>query len=352
MIHKNIGTAFDMIRSGFETPNRIYERIVEETTTGEYEGDFPFVISYKNFVKNTQELLSDPSFLTGNNSKYNVLEMLLEEPFEEYDIVKDEYGQPVCGKGPFIGHNNFDSTFEFLNDLKESIRNGWHNVQYIGPLRHTPERFYQKNFNFKDSVGIKGEHLAEMIYADEARKASLNRWLTQLGIEYKADVCKLSVSDPDIDLYVMKLTDKYDINVSPADVGFGVSQIMPIITQTVSSKNRLILIEQPEIHLHPKLQAEMADLFISSAKGPDKNTFVLETHSEHLLLRIMRRMRETATGKLEHPEYALTPDDVSVLYVESIDGRSIVREMPLNEYGELVVPWPGGFFEEGLREMF
>jgi hypothetical protein len=70
-----------------------------------------------------------------------------------------------------------------------------------------------------------------------------------------------------------------------------------------------------------------------------------------LILRIMRRMRETFEGKLPDGLPPLRPADVAVLYVEPHGARSIVREMPLNERGELVKAWPGGFFEEGLREM-
>jgi predicted ATPase len=114
----------------------------------------------------------------------------------------------------------------------------------------------------------------------------------------------------------------------------------------------MVAIEQPEIHLHPALQAELGDVFIDSALGGGGNTFLLETHSEHLLLRIMRRMRETHSGKLAPGVVPVRPADVSVLFVEPESGGSIVREMPLNERGELVKAWPGGFFEEGLNEIF
>ena len=91
--------------------------------------------------------------------------------------------------------------------------------------------------------------------------------------------------------------------------------------------------------------------YIEAALGSRQNTFILETHSEHLILRLMRRMRETYQRK-EMGLPPVTPADVSVLYVEPDGTRSIVREMPLNELGELVKSWPGGFFEEGLREQF
>lgn len=137
--------------------------------------------------------------------------------------------------------------------------------------------------------------------------------------------------------------------VTHRDVGIGISQVLPVLVAAYGSRGKLLAMEQPEIHLHPALQAELGDVFIEAALGERKNTFVLETHSEHLILRIMRRMRETRQGK-ESSVPPVTPGDVSVLYVEPHGTRSIVREMPLNELGELVKSWPGGFFEEGLRE--
>lgn len=141
--------------------------------------------------------------------------------------------------------------------------------------------------------------------------------------------------------------------VSHRDVGIGISQVLPVLVSAYASSGKLIAIEQPEIHLHPALQAELGDVFLESALGGAENRFLIETHSEHLLLRIMRRMRQTTSGE-ELPEGvpAVRPEDVAVLFVEPDGGHSLVREMPLNERGELVKAWPGGFFEESMREIF
>ena len=140
--------------------------------------------------------------------------------------------------------------------------------------------------------------------------------------------------------------------VSHRDVGIGVSQVLPVLVSAYASNGKLLAIEQPEIHLHPALQAELGDVFLESALGDGGNTFVIESHSEHLLLRIMRRMRETSAGNLPDGIPEVRPEDVMVLFVEPDGEQSLIREMPLNERGELVKAWPGGFFEEGLREIF
>ena len=130
--------------------------------------------------------------------------------------------------------------------------------------------------------------------------------------------------------------------VSLRDVGFGISQVLPVLAAAFGSTERVILIEQPEIHLHPALQAELGDVFIESATGDRQNTFILETHSEHLILRLLRRVREKR----------ISPADMCVLFIEPTDHGSQVRELEYDEDGDFIDEWPGGFFEEAFREKF
>ena len=140
--------------------------------------------------------------------------------------------------------------------------------------------------------------------------------------------------------------------VSHRDIGIGVSQVLPVLVSAYASENELLAIEQPEIHLHPALQAELGDVFLESALGGDGNTFLIETHSEHLLLRILRRIRETTDGELPQGVPDVHPEHVAVLYVQPGREDTEVLHIPVTADGEFERTWPNGFFAERAEELF
>lgn len=227
----------------------------------------------------------------------------------------------------------------------------FNDLTYIGPLRKYPERFTDIAKDSYSSVGNDGQHTSAILRENTDILVRVNESLKNLGLDYQLKIHQLSGDDMVAlgDLYALQIIDGKGTPLTLCDVGFGLSQVLPILVQSVIQGNDTVLIEQPEIHLHPKMQTELGDFFIENSK---KKQFIIETHSEHLLLRIMRRIRETTAGTVTDSKLTLTPEDVSILYVEPKNGQSMVMEMPLNENGELVKAWPGGFFEEGMKEMF
>jgi hypothetical protein len=150
----------------------------------------------------------------------------------------------------------------------------------------------------------------------------------------------------------LTITDRRNGNsLAPQDLGVGFSQLIPVIVAALHTTSGVVAIEEPESNIHPAFQVVLGDLFISQVKANPGMMFLVETHSEHLVLRIMRRMRETYQGK-QTGALAVSPEVVSIFYVERVDDCTLVRPMPLNDLGELVKAWPGGFFEEALREQF
>jgi hypothetical protein len=143
-----------------------------------------------------------------------------------------------------------------------------------------------------------------------------------------------------------------ELDLRPHDVGIGITQVVPVVVTVLHGNHRLLAIEQPELHLHPKLQAELGDLFIESALGERQHLIVLETHSEHLILRLLRRIRETSDGELPDGKLPLRPDDIAVYFIESAAGGVKATKLRVDETGEFVDQWPEGFFEERAKELF
>jgi predicted ATPase len=176
----------------------------------------------------------------------------------------------------------------------------------------------------------------------------LNAWLEELEVPYTLDVVPVrAMGSAELvgDLVALSLTDRRSgVAVTPADVGFGISQVLPIVVELLARRESIICVEQPETHLHPRLQARLADLFIESALEEGRgNQLIVETHSEHLMLRVQRRIREGA----------LSPDSVAVLYVDQTEtGRGGVTRLRLDAQGDFLDEWPHGFFDERLDELF
>jgi len=230
-----------------------------------------------------------------------------------------------------IGLKLNEIVFKEIKAIFESLHEG---INYTAPIRSFPERYYasDKVENISSHDNFIGKNVPEILYETENLLDNVNNWFKKLDISYTLDVLCHPVSD-ELKIYLTKIENQQGISVTPADVGFGISQILPIIINALSYNQTTLLMEQPEIHLHPKLQTELGDLLIHSAKN-NGNTVLVETHSEHLLLRILRRIRETADGRLP-----------------GMDGAEVI-ELPVNNEGEFDRPWPNGFFAERARELF
>jgi len=164
----------------------------------------------------------------------------------------------------------------------------------------------------------------------------LKQWIKEMNL-----ACDVKLSSIAEGIYALSVTDpKLNIDVNLADIGFGASQLLPIIVEGfMRKKGSLLLIEQPEIHLHPRLQAMLADLFIDIVN--DGKQVIVETHSEHILLRLQRRVAE---NKLSYK-------DIAIYYFEPSEEGTKIMHVEMNEDGTLKT-WPEGFFEEDLEESY
>lgn len=219
-------------------------------------------------------------------------------------------------------------------------------VSHVDPLR-LPIPWYVLQGRMPSSdIGAGGEHLLRLLASPEKFDRSKQTLATMVDhwISERFNMLKhLHLRDVD-ELGVMKSLVGDEVggpkNINLAGMGEGISQLLPIVAQTISTgRNECLLVEQPEIHLHPAAQADLGDLFVDSLKGSTGKQFIIETHSEHLLLRVRRRIAEGA----------LDPKKVAILFVEKRKGGSNVRLVELSGNGHFE-DWPDGFFEEGYRE--
>lgn len=236
---------------------------------------------------------------------------------------------------------------EAFKTLAYWIERRFRDLFYLGPLRELPKRFYVTSGQTPQDVGTRGEHAVDVFnfsrWSDNTRirriREEVRVWLKEFGIATDIQLDRISKKQ---NYYRIVITDPATgVETSLADIGFGASQTLPIIIESFYvPPGSTILIEQPEIHLHPKAQCVLGDLFIAAAGDADR-TFIIETHSEHVLARIRRRIAE---GKIKR-------DKVAIYYFEpTVDGTHI-QEITLTKQGQYD-SFPEGFFEEDVAEAF
>lgn len=222
-------------------------------------------------------------------------------------------------------------------------------LTYIGPFRENPERVYRDSESQSIDVGVRGENVSTLLIRDFQKKNRLineiSEWL------YRTMGYKLCINDMGNSLFQIMLENDKGIKSNLLDVGFGISQVLPIITQVirmslVSRKwksrecvDETLYIEQPELHLHPAAQAELADIFVKCIMENPGKTLVIETHSEHMI----RKLQVLIADK----NCAFSEKDICIYYVDkNEDGIANVKEMKLLPNGKFKVKWPTGFFDK------
>jgi len=263
----------------------------------------------------------------------------------------------------------------------ELIRDALKKLCYIGPIREIPQRNYipEKSPDMSRwSSGLKGW---DVLYrAEKAFIENLNQWLTHknrlstgYSIEVKhfreidvEDLVSLLMSQgiglEEIEMIQSRMNEipvknrvaireeMTGIELAPQDIGVGISQVLPLIVAALYIKEGMLAVEQPELHIHPALQVALGDLFISQIN--DDICYLLETHSEHLMLRFLRRIRETNEDDLPPGKEPLKQDQLGVYYVEREEKGVSLTRIRVDQDGEFIDHWPKGFFSERAEELF
>ena len=226
-------------------------------------------------------------------------------------------------------------------------------IHYLGPLREPPRRSYRFGGARPSDVGIRGERtmdallaatLAERAIADDrgverSFQETIARWLQKMNLVSAFRLVEIG-----------EYTNRWEARVTsgPAgaettltDVGFGISQVMPVLVLLYYvPKGSIILLEQPEIHLHPSAQSVLADVFLHAARTRGIQ-IVVESHSEHLLRRIQRRRAEGAEGT----------ENMRLYFASAGENGARLDDLELDRYGQ-IRNWPPDFFGDELGEVF
>jgi predicted ATPase len=234
-------------------------------------------------------------------------------------------------------------------------------VRYLGPLRDEPRSFYPlEALGNPTDIGYRGEHTAAVLdlhkdvsveffsskdierFPDRSpkRRAPLHRavidWLSYMGVAEDVSTIDRGTLGHQLRVQPGETADFYDLT----NVGVGVSQVLPIVVMTLLAESPCLLIfEQPELHLHPKVQARLADFFLAASLLGKQ--CILETHSEYMVERFRRRIAEAEGGKLEQ--------QLKIYFTEKRDGETTCRPVHVSRYGA-IADWPKDFFDQSQLE--
>ena len=217
--------------------------------------------------------------------------------------------------------------------IKDNVQRIFDKMIILPGLRSLPKRYFVKGLQ-TNYVGSQAENLAELLANPQIRQET-NNWLKKLEIPYNVGV-KPSGNYYEI---VFENPGNTSHKISQRHVGLGYPIILPFIVQCLIASEKIIIIEEPEIHLHPKLEADLAELIIESSIKRN-NQFIIETHSEDFLLRLLKSVRLKK----------ITPQEISINYISKPKNNSVVNKIKVNKYGQYQTPWKDNLFAERRRE--
>jgi predicted ATPase len=247
----------------------------------------------------------------------------------------------------------------FLTDFALQTEQMLAAISYLGPLRDHPRRIYQWSGDTPEDVGQRGQSAVAAILAAQQDGRKLNRgwkrptrafaefiaqWLIDMKVIHSFAVKPVAEGRKEFEVLIK--TNAWSPEVKITDVGFGVSQVLPALVQAFyCAPNSTVWMEQPEIHLHPQVQSVLADVLISSVQAYQdfeaRNVqLIVESHSEHFLTRLQRRIAEDV----------IKPSEVAVYFCRNTKDGAVLESLDLNLFGE-IENWPTDFFGDQMGDL-
>jgi predicted ATPase len=260
---------------------------------------------------------------------------------------------PIKCYGFPSGAISYYQNIDFLSDFSLAFERLFTDMGYLGPMRDEPIRTYIWAGDRPKGVGVRGEYTIPALLAARAEKMMVSTgrghpklsladtaqsWLHKMGLLEDFSIRPIGRYRKEYEVQVK--TGEHSPFVNISDVGFGLSQVLPIIVACFYAPvGSTLLIEQPENHLHPQAQAVLADLFIAATKDR-KLQLIVESHSEHFLRRLQRRIAENR----------FQPELAAMYFCKRTDQLSEIEELKIDEFG-YISNWPDGFFGNEIGEI-
>jgi len=255
--------------------------------------------------------------------------------------------------------------------------------RHIGPLRRTPDRSFRvatfsDRYRWSDGLAawdalLQSKNLTNLVstwiqrddrlglgyeidyqeFREVPVESPITRCFTEAG-EVSLDTLQVAAELFEalpVRTQVRFRSENSRIFLQPQDLAVGLNQVLPVVVAALDDHEGLTFIEQPELHNHPSVEVGLGDLFAQSTKS-HKGRFILETHGEHLTLRLLRRIRQTNDGELPVGIPPLDPEDIAIYFIGREANAAHAKRLRIDNTGEFIDSWPGGFFNERAEELF
>ena len=231
---------------------------------------------------------------------------------------------------------------EISSRFERDFENLFSQILYLGPLREHPRHRYTWEGDHPKGIGQEGEKAISALLSGRIRHLSIDEqilnWLQRLELIDSYNLRPISDTNQDYEFLVKQYKGGPEVRLT--DVGFGVSQVLPVLILCYyAPEGSILILEQPEAHLHPKVQSELADVLIDVVKNRNIQ-IILESHSAHLLHRLQRRIAEEQ----------ISADDTALYFCQINDGTSEIERLKVDEYGN-IRNWPQNFFGDDMGDL-
>ena len=231
---------------------------------------------------------------------------------------------------------------EISSRFEGDFENLFSQILYLGPLREHPRPRYTWDGDHPKGIGQEGEKAISALLSGRIRHLSIDEqivsWLQRLELIHSYNLHPASDTGKDYEFLVKKYKDGPEVRLT--DIGFGVSQVLPVLILCYyAPEGSILILEQPEAHLHPKVQSELADVLIDVVKNRNVQ-IILESHSAHLLHRLQRRIAEEQ----------ISADDTAFYFCQINEGTSEIERLKVDEYGN-IRNWPQNFFGDDMGDL-